>query len=861
MIRMQRTVILAALAVVCLVAARSGATTYYVSTAGKDTNSGLSVTAPFKTITKAASVAAAGDVVHIRTGTYSESITTPRAGTTAAPIRFIADTTKSIFDKAGRATINGGPIPLTINKSYVQFSGFRLPGGAPCVMVQDAIGIVLTNCDIDKSKTGENITVANAVVQIVDSHIRRGKTHGLVAKAGSVVDTRGGTIRQNTQRGVLAESGSEVLLSRVALYSNKVNAIELANAEMEIINCLIYSNTGAGIRMETGASGVLIVRYSTIARNTTDGVLQKGGTSTIQSSIISHNRSRGLARDSGTMTNVRNCIALNSGGNYAGQAKGLGEIDADPQYTSTTSYILLPTSPCLNIGLDLAITTDFVSASRPQGGGYDLGCYEGAGGSIFTDVSSASGLSALRPVVAESDGGGLHFADLNSDGLQDIIISGAAGYAARNAGALTFVPASLGSMRGQGAILDVDNDGDADVVALGVGSGAEPRLFVNSEGVLALSPDGHFAAAAGAEGAGVVDVDRDGWPDVALFAPGGNYIASNARGSTPSFVLSRPSGLNHASMTGNGHYVSAADANDDGWPDFFYGFGPTKMLFSNAFGDWAVGSPVGVRWAAGTRWGSAWGDFDNDGEADLFVSQSENGENGCLFQNNHGTLVDVGDDIGLAEGSGQRGCAWGDYDNDGDLDLIIATRTQSTATGGTDLYENLGGTLTPTGRGNSIAGDTSDVAFADLDNDGDLDLVMTRLGGGVVVLRNDTNSNRYLLVRAIGCGSRGTPTLASGVRIELKSAAGVLLASRTLGAPRGMGGTEPLWTHFGGTAPGTSYIVSVHFASGVVNTTVTPGAVSSTIGARTISQMLTVSEPSQGPPIRVSRWREVAPDE
>lgn len=64
------------------------AVTYYVSTGGSDANSGTSLSSPWKTIQKAANVAAPGDRVHIRSGNYAEAVTFPRNGTSSLPIVF-----------------------------------------------------------------------------------------------------------------------------------------------------------------------------------------------------------------------------------------------------------------------------------------------------------------------------------------------------------------------------------------------------------------------------------------------------------------------------------------------------------------------------------------------------------------------------------------------------------------------------------------------------------------------------------------------------------------------------------------------------------------------------------------------------
>ena len=81
---------------------------------------------------------------------------------------------------------------------------------------------------------------------------------------------------------------------------------------------------------------------------------------------------------------------------------------------------------------------------------------------------------------------------------------------------------------------------------------------------------------------------------------------------------------------------------------------------------------------------NAWGDVDNDGDLDLAVSTSAHGIR--LFRNDHGTLVSVGASLGLPEtGYELRGLSWGDYDADGYIDLLAAASTVEPAKAKMDL--------------------------------------------------------------------------------------------------------------------------------------------------------------------------------
>jgi hypothetical protein len=126
----------------------------------------------------------------------------------------------------------------------------------------------------------------------------------------------------------------------------------------------------------------------------------------------------------------------------------------------------------------------------------------------------------------------------------------------------------------------------------------------------------------------------------------------------------------------------------------------------------------------GSSYGCAWGDFDNDGFPDLFVSNYN--ENNFLYLNNgDSTFSKITSGRVVTDGGSSTGCGWGDFDNDGRLDLFVCNR------GGVNfLYRNAGsGTFTRVTSG-AIATDvdnTSGCAWGDYDNDLLPDLVVANV--------------------------------------------------------------------------------------------------------------------------------------
>jgi|GEM_PF-1381222 len=487
----------------------------------------------------------------------------------------------------------------------------------------------------------------------------------------------------------------------------------------------------------------------------------------------------------------------------------------------------------------------------------------------FVDVSTAQGFD----VATTSDyhnASGLHWFDADGDGDLDAILGGTWSQRMVNNGTgFTANSFGKGNERRQHAIFDVDNDGDVDFWSGNHDSYYVETCFRN-DGSANFSDIGSlgFSDPNNNEGVAAADVNRDGWCDIVHFCENDNWIGhhqGDPGASLPSLVGTKDSsyGLSDSGDHGNGDFVSAGDVNNDGYLDFFYHYSGGKLFVSDGDGTYTENvRGINVTTGNSDKFGSAWADYDNDGDLDLYCARWDANQKGYLWRNNvtwapsvSGTFSNQSDDAAINDESGQFGCAWGDYDNDGDLDLYVATRS-----GPNKLYQNQGnGTFRMVDEGAGVTGNCQDVVFVDYDNDGDLDIAVTREDDKAVFLENRTNNDNYLKVRVIGQGGGATNTAAIGVRVELWNSAGTqLLGRRDIGVARGLG-TEPLWAHFGGVDPTSTYQVRTYLHSrdnsDPLVSSVVPQSVSTTIGSTVIPQMLTITEVEAKKQIKT--WREV----
>jgi hypothetical protein len=393
------------------------------------------------------------------------------------------------------------------------------------------------------------------------------------------------------------------------------------------------------------------------------------------------------------------------------------------------------------------------------------------------------------PVV--NDGGdsrSVNFIDYDNDGWLDLQITNGPNPAApdflyHNNGDGTYtkvtgdeIVTTARSSDGAGWA-DLDNDGDLDCF-ISNWYNQTNLLFVNDgDGTFTRRTTGPVTTANTYSEAGSwCDFDQDGDLDLYVCNSGGSlrnpfYINDATGVFTQTLDPGPPATDSRISRVG-----VWGDYDDDGDSDLFVANEANninRLYTNNGDGTFTTRTDPPFN-QSGASFGASWGDYDNDGDLDLFVA-NWSGQNNFLYTNNgDGSFTAVTGDPVVTDSEWAIGSAWADVDNDGDLDLYV-TNGYTPAANPNDMYMNNGdGTFTKL-IGDPIVTDLGwayGCAFGDVDRDGDLDLGVARLSGGAQnndLYLNDGNSNHYLSVKCEGTFSNH---FGIGTRIRIKATIG-----------------------------------------------------------------------------------------
>lgn len=482
----------------------------------------------------------------------------------------------------------------------------------------------------------------------------------------------------------------------------------------------------------------------------------------------------------------------------------------------------------------------------------------------FTNVAAAAGVD-----LDGNKEGGHCWADFNNDGYLDLLLN-----TSRNAnthrtrlyfnnGDGTFTDVTNthadGLINGFGAALgrsavaaDVNNDGYVDFARnnpnrvefyLNKGPTATPPYSFGDAAQLPNweATDGTAtdlsAEDMNTEGMAMFDYNGDGWNDLIIdnHSNGTYALGLNSSGVDPctsvSFIHDGfvATGLGAVGGNSDGDYLGVGDLNADGFSDLILRKDDTEedLYMNDGDGSFTLNTNYSGQTANnGNKGGISLCDFDMDGDLDILWSTNDGN---VIHENIGGNPVNFTVHNELTTGlttASVDGCDCGDIDNDGDIDLFLASN------GGTSfLYLNNGtgnftGMFTQNNLGINVNANAESTTFVDYDNDGDLDIYVSVNGDNQlwnndllsaatplasrnylkvrVVLQNDASANSEILNRSM-----------IGAQVFLREtnatpgAGNLIAAVEEVNAGKGHGSQKPSIVHFSVPDPTQTYEVTV----------------------------------------------------
>ncbi len=432
-----------------------------------------------------------------------------------------------------------------------------------------------------------------------------------------------------------------------------------------------------------------------------------------------------------------------------------------------------------------------------------------------------------------------NFIDVNGDGWDDIFFTngptaGQNNMLYINNGDNTFTTVNADDIvsdndRSDGAsFADVDNDGDLDAVVVTYGrNGVGKKNYFyrnNGDGTFEYEPSNAIGIPLTySEMVNWIDLNNDQFLDAyitnSIVSTRNLYFENQGDGS-----FEPVTGLSITSETLASRSINWIDYDGDGDSDLFVANedNTNNSLFRNDGPNiFTQITNLPITQNGKNSAGSSWADVDNDGDFDLFVA-NWGGQNNQLFINENGTFVEQTSSAIAVETGSSFGSAFADVDNDGDLDLLVCNAYfagQET----NSLFINDGNGIFSKDTGSALAnhqGNTFGCAFGDYNNDGWLDVILANTlneNQSNSLFKNTGSGNNWIKIRCVGDPSNGS-AVGAKVRIRATINGNEIWQTRQIEAASGYCSQNSFTNHFGlGDASNVSEI-EVQWPSGAVET-------------------------------------------
>ena len=331
---------------------------------------------------------------------------------------------------------------------------------------------------------------------------------------------------------------------------------------------------------------------------------------------------------------------------------------------------------------------------------------------------------------------------------------------------------------------DFDNDGFSDLLITSNNLYEPVKVYRNNAG------NGFEVVFSGLPASRAIWLDYNGDGILDFFCTRGSLSPLLYQGTGNVDFIDVTSQMGFSS--GSGRSAAAGDYNNDGFADIYCAVYGQNKLFANHAGGYFTDESFSAM-VADFRYGVAqsWGDYNQDGWLDLYVANITSNRN-ILYRNNaDGTFTDVTLFAGVADAGDARTCAWVDANNDGLVDLFTTNHVFPNR-----LFRNNGnGTFTDIAVSSGIQSpqDGFGVSWGDFDRDGDQDVLICGHSYAVRLLRND-GGNESNFINILLSGSYDNKN-GIGSRLELYH--GERYQMGEVNAGTGSTGQNALALHFG----------------------------------------------------------------
>ncbi|MDD1474815.1 VCBS repeat-containing protein, partial [Dolichospermum sp. ST_sed4] len=277
---------------------------------------------------------------------------------------------------------------------------------------------------------------------------------------------------------------------------------------------------------------------------------------------------------------------------------------------------------------------------------------------------------------------------------------------------------------------DYDNDGDLDILLTGwTGSVPVSKIYRNNGGNSFDEQTGITLMGVSAGSVAWGDYDNDGDLDILLTGSNSSYQpVSKIYRNNGNNSFTEQTGITLIGVTGSS--VAWGDYDNDGDLDILLtgslATGRISKIYSNN-GDNSFSEQTGITLMGVSGGSVAWGDCDNDGDLDILLTGGSLNQPFSKIYSNNGDNSFTEKTIDALTGVYASSVAWGDYDNDGDLDFLLTG--YSASSGYFKIYRNLGN-FNFSSLNIKTLGTTpyqSSAAWGDYNNDGRLDILLTGL--------------------------------------------------------------------------------------------------------------------------------------